>query len=61
MNKGQVEMFSYQFFNNVENNEEFEGAVSDLMISMKSFASQENDFYEHQRKAEKEKAQKAEQ
>ena len=47
MNKGQVEMFSYQFFNNVENNEEFEGAVSDLMISMKSFASQENDFYEH--------------
>ena len=54
-------MFSYQFFNNVENKEEFEGAVSDLMISMKSFASQENDFYEHQRKAEKEKAQKAEQ
>jgi len=49
-------MFSYQFFNNVDNSEEFEGSVSDLMISMKSFASQENDFYEHKRKAEKDKA-----
>lgn len=31
------------------------------MISMRSFASQENDFYEHQRKVETEKAKKKEQ
>ena len=38
MHKDQVEMFCYQFFNNVDDNENFEGAVSDMMISTKSFA-----------------------
>ena len=50
MHKDQVEMFCYQFFNNVEDHENFEGSVSDMMISTKSFAQQGNDFYEHKKK-----------
>ena len=56
-----METFAIQLFNNADDWKQFKGTLRDLMISMRSFASQENDFYEHQRKAETEKAKKKEQ
>jgi len=47
-------------FNNVENWKEFKVTIKDLMVSMRSFSSSD-DFYEHERKVEKEKALKKEQ
>jgi exportin-1 len=61
LNRAQVETFAIQLFNNAEDWKQFKGTLRDLMISMRSFASQENDFYEHQMKAEKEKAVKKDQ
>ena len=61
LNRAQVETFAIQLFNNADDWKQFKGTLRDLMISMRSFASQENDFYEHQRKAETEKAKKKEQ
>jgi exportin-1 len=61
LNSAQVETFAIQLFNNGEDWKQFKGTLRDLMISMRSFASQENEFYEHQMKLEKDKAIKKEQ
>jgi hypothetical protein len=37
-------------FNNADNWKDFKGTVRDLMVSMRSFSSQENAFYEHEMK-----------
>ena len=48
-------------FNTVDDWKNFKGTLRDLMVSTRSFASQENDFYEHEKKIEQEKAVKREQ
>ena len=50
LNPVQVEKFIHEFFNTVEDWMAFKGAVRDLMISMRSFSSQQNDFYEYETK-----------
>jgi hypothetical protein len=34
-------------FNNYENWKEFKGTIRDLMVSMRSFSSKEDAFYDH--------------
>ena len=50
LNRAQVETYVIALFNNVDEWKQFKGTVRDLMISMRSFASTENDFYEYERK-----------
>jgi len=61
MNQVLVETYVMQLFNNVEEWKQFKSSVRDLMVSMRSFSSQDNQFYEHERKKEQEKAAKKEQ
>jgi len=61
LNRVLVETYAIQFFNNLENWKQFKGTVRDLMVSMRSFSSANDDFYEHERKVEKDKALKKEQ
>jgi hypothetical protein len=61
LNRVWVETLAVQFFNNFDNWKAFKGSVKDLMVSMRSFSSQKDEFYEHQMKLEKEKAIKKEQ
>ena len=50
LNPVQVEKFIHEFFNTAEDWRAFKGAVRDLMICMRSFSSQQNDFYEYEAK-----------
>lgn len=50
LNKVLVETLAIQLFNNVDNFKQFKGTLRDLMVSMRSFSAQENDFYEHEKK-----------
>ena len=59
--RAQVETISIAMFNNVDEWKNFKGTLRDLMVSTRSFASQENDFYAHEKKLEQEKAVKREQ
>lgn len=61
LNKVLVETYVIQLFNNLEDWKKFKGSVRDLMVSMRSFSSQNNEFYEHEMKLEKDKAAKKEQ
>lgn len=45
-----------ELVNNVDDRKAFKGTVRDLMISMRSFANQQNDFYEAEKKKAQEKA-----
>lgn len=45
-------------FNNCDDWKPFKATMRDLLISMKSFSSQQQDFYEHQKKEAKEKAER---
>ena len=42
-----------ELVNNVDDRKAFKGTVRDLMISMRSFANQQNDFYEAEKKVSK--------
>ena len=56
LNQIQVEKFSIEFFNNCDDYKIFKSSVRDLMISSRSFSSQENEFYMYEMKKEKDKA-----
>jgi len=60
LNRVLVDTYTIQLFNNLEDWKKFKGTVRDLMVSMRSFSSANDDFYEHERKVEKDKAQKRE-
>ena len=49
LNKVQVETFVIKLFNTVYDWDEFKGTLRDLLISMKSFASTDDAFYEEER------------
>ena len=49
LNKVQVETFVLKLFNTVNDWQEFKGTLRDLLISMKSFASTDDAFYEEER------------
>jgi hypothetical protein len=50
LNKVLVDTYAIQLFNNIDDWKLFKGTVRDLMVSMRSFSSTDNDFYEHERK-----------
>jgi exportin-1 len=50
LNHVQVETLAMQLFNNVDNWKEFKSTIRDLMVSMRSFSSSDDAFYEHERK-----------
>ena len=50
LNAVHVEALVYQLFNNLEEWKSFKQTLRDLMISMRSFSSQQNEIYEHERK-----------
>ena len=50
LNKAQVETYVLALFNNVDEWKQFKHTIRDLMISMRSFASTDNEFYESERK-----------
>ena len=50
LNRTQVEAYVMGLFNHVDDRKAFKGTVRDLMISMRSFANQQNDFYEAEKK-----------
>ena len=50
LNRVLVETYAIQLFNNLEDWKQFKGTVRDLMVSMRSFSSANDDFYEHERK-----------
>jgi CRM1 C terminal len=56
LNRLQVEAYVLQMFTNCEDWKAFKGTMNDIMISLRSFSSQQNDFYEHQKKVANEKA-----
>lgn len=56
LNRTQVEAYVMELVNNVDDRKAFKGTVRDLMISMRSFANQQNDFYEAEKKKAQEKA-----
>jgi len=60
MNQVLVEKYVIQLFNNADEWKQFKYSVRDLMVSMRSFSSQDNSFYEHEKKTEQEKAAKKE-
>ncbi len=61
LNQQQVETFVLSLYNNSEDWKQFKGSMRDMMISMRQFASQENEFYTHELKREEDKAKKREQ
>ena len=50
MNAVYVETLIIKMYHSLEEWKEFKSVVRDLMISTRSFGSQENTFYEHERK-----------
>jgi len=50
LNQVLVETLAIKLFNSADNWKEFKGTVRDLMVSMRSFSSTQNEFYEHERK-----------
>jgi len=61
LNEIEVEKYIIQLFNSIDEWKPFKQTLRDLMISMKSYSSQENDIYEQEKKeqeaVEKQKAQ----
>ena len=51
MNSVQVEAFVIKLFNTVRDKKEFKDTIRDLLVSMKSFASTDDSFYEEERQA----------
>jgi len=49
MNRVQIEAFVIKLFNSLNNWAGFKDTLRDLLISMKSFASQNNEFYEEEK------------
>jgi len=49
MNKVQIESFVIKLFNNLQDWKTFKDTLRDLLISMKSFASQNDEFYEEEK------------
>jgi hypothetical protein len=50
LNAIHVETLIIQLFNNLEEWKNFKQTLRDLNISMRSFSSQQNEIYEHERK-----------
>ena len=50
LNKVQIEAFVWKLFNACHEWPEFKSTLRDLLISMKSFSSSNDDFYEEERK-----------
>lgn len=50
LNRVLVDTYTMQLFNNLDDWKRFKGTVRDLMVSMRSFSSANDDFYEHERK-----------
>lgn len=50
LNKVQIEAFVWKLFNSCQEWTEFKSTLRDLLISMKSFSSSNDDFYEEERK-----------
>ena len=50
LNKVQIEGFVWKLFNTCNNWTEFKSTLRDLLVSMKSFSSSNDDFYEEERK-----------
>lgn len=53
LNKVQIETFVWKLFNTSLSWQEFKSNLRDLLISMKSFASSNDDFYEEEKKVTK--------
>ena len=49
MNRVQIEAFVIKLFNNLNDWAAFKDTLRDLLISMKSFASQSDQFYEEEK------------
>jgi len=52
MNSSLVETYCLQMFNNVDEWKTFKGSLRDLRIEMNRFSSQNEQFYEEERKIE---------
>jgi hypothetical protein len=50
LNKVQIEGFVWKLFNSCNDWQEFKSTLRDLLISMKSFSSSNDEFYEEERK-----------
>lgn len=50
LNKVQIEAFVWKLFNTCGEWSEFKNTLRDLLVSMKSFASSNDDLYEEERK-----------
>lgn len=50
LNNVQIEAFVWKLFNNCNDWSEFKSTLRDLLISMKSFSSNNDEFYEEERK-----------
>jgi exportin-1 len=50
LNKVQIEAFVWKLFNTCNDWSDFKSTLRDLLISMKSFSSSNDDFYEEERK-----------
>ena len=50
LNKVQIEAFVLNLFNHCQNWQEFKTILRDLLISMKSFASVDDEFYAEEKK-----------
>jgi len=50
LNEIEVEKYIIQLFNSIDEWKPFKQTLRDLMISMKSYSSQENDIYEQEKK-----------
>ena len=50
LNKVQIETFVWKLFNTCQGWQEFKSNLRDLLISMKSFASSNDEFYEEEKK-----------
>jgi len=49
MNKVQIEAFVIKLFNSLQDWKTFKDTLRDLLISMKSYASQNDEFYEEEK------------
>ena len=50
LNKVQIEAFVWKLFNTCTDWTQFKSTLRDLLVSMKSFSSSNDDFYEEERK-----------
>lgn len=50
LNRVLVQTLVMQMFNNVDNWKAFKGTIRDLMVSMRSFSSTSDEFYQHEMK-----------